>query len=226
MYKLKKVLWTLSNLNICKTIYLNFKLFPLHIAVKFPILAYNRLNISVVRGGVSLGDSVTCGMVRLGYPGLGIVDTKFQRTFFHVHGTLDVKGKTIIGAASHLEVAKGAMMTIGRNFRVTGKSTILCTKHISFGNDCLLSWDILMMDTDWHKIIRENTDIPINPPSAIRVGNHVWIGCRNTILKGVTISDDCVIAAGSMVTCDVDIPHAIYGGSPLRVLKGNVDWSN
>ena len=224
MNKLKKVLWHLRNMNVCKTIYLNFRLFPLHVAVKFPILAYNKLNIKIVRGGVLLGGSVTCGMIRLGYPGLGIVDTKYQRTFFYVQGTLEIKGKTIIGAASYLEVVKGARMTIGQNFSITGKSTIVCTKHISFGNDCLLSWDILMMDTDWHKITRENTDTPIKPPSAIRVGNHVWIGCRNTILKGATICDDCVIAAGSMVTRNVDIPHAIYGGSPLRVLKEKVDW--
>ena len=52
-------------------------------------------------------------------------------------------------------------------------------KSINFGDDNLLSWDILMMDTDFHKIISSDGE-ERNKPSAIDVGNHVWIGCRVT----------------------------------------------
>jgi hypothetical protein len=46
----------------------------------------------------------------------------------------------------------------------------------------LISWENLFMDTDAHKIIQNV--IIINGPEKIIVGNHAWIGCRCTILKG------------------------------------------
>ena len=57
----------------------------------------------------------------------------------------------------------------------------------------------------------------------IKIGNHVWIGQRATVLKGVTIGDGAVIAAGSIVTRDVP-PHSLVGGIPAKVLKENVEW--
>ena len=54
-------------------------------------------------------------------------------------------------------------------------------------------------------------------------GNHVWIGCRCLILKGVTIGDGAVIAAGSVVTNDV-APNTCMGGNCNRNLKDNIYW--
>ena len=50
------------------------------------------------------------------------------------------------------------------------------------------------------------------------IGNDVWIGLNTTILSGVTIGDGAIIAAGSIVTKDVD-PYAIVGGNPAKVIK-------
>ena len=52
----------------------------------------------------------------------------------------------------------------------------------------------------------------------IKVGNDVWIGCRATVLDGVTIGDGAIIAAGAVVTKDV-APYAIVGGVPARVIR-------
>ena len=82
-------------------------------------------------------------------------------------------------------------MILGRDFIVTGRSVILCTKRITFGDECLLSWDLLIMDTDWHSVISTADSRILNPSKPINVGNHVWIGCRSVILKGVSISDKC-----------------------------------
>lgn len=45
------------------------------------------------------------------------------------------------------------------------------------------------------------------------IGNDVWMGCGVTILKGVHISNHCVIAAGAVVTKDVEPEYSIWGGS-------------
>ncbi len=52
----------------------------------------------------------------------------------------------------------------------------------------------------------------------IRIGRNVWIGARATVLKGVTIGDSAIIAAGSVVTRDVE-PYAIVAGVPARFLR-------
>lgn len=50
------------------------------------------------------------------------------------------------------------------------------------------------------------------------IGNDVWIGLGAIILRGVTISDGAIVAAGSVVVKDVP-PYAIVGGVPARILK-------
>ena len=57
----------------------------------------------------------------------------------------------------------------------------------------------------------------------IHIGNHVWIGTRATILKGVDIGEGAIIAAGAVVTHDVP-PHSIVGGVPAKVIAENVKW--
>lgn len=61
--------------------------------------------------------------------------------------------------------------------------------------------------------MKEDTD-----DQDICIKNDVWIGCNAVILKGVTIGEGAVIAAGSIVSKDVP-PYAVVGGSPARVLK-------
>ncbi len=52
----------------------------------------------------------------------------------------------------------------------------------------------------------------------IIIGDYAWIGSRCTILKGVTIGRGAVVAAGSLVTKDVE-PFAIVGGHPAKFLR-------
>ena len=107
---------------------------------------------------------------------------------------------------------------------ITGRTSIICSKEISFGDSCLLSWDILIMDTDFHSIIDKGGKM-LNPNKSIIIGNNVWIGCRNTILKGVTIADNVVISAGSKITKNIDEPNVIVGGTDSqKILKRESLW--
>lgn len=55
-------------------------------------------------------------------------------------------------------------------------------------------------------------------PKRIEIGKNVWIGSNSTILSGVKIGDNAVIAAGAVVTKDVE-PNTIVGGVPARFIK-------
>lgn len=52
----------------------------------------------------------------------------------------------------------------------------------------------------------------------ITIGNNVWLGANVSVLPGVTIGEDCVIGAGSVVTKNIE-PHSIACGNPCRVIR-------
>lgn len=120
---------------------------------------------------------------------------------------------------------KKGCLVIGPNFCITGGSEIICQNKISFGEGCLISWDVLLMDTDHHHIL-DNKGNTLNEDKAINIGNHVWIGCRNTILKGISIADNIIIAACSVITHDLNLPNCIVGvhGENTRIIKEGVNW--
>ena len=55
-------------------------------------------------------------------------------------------------------------------------------------------------------------------PAPIVLGRNVWVGSNSTILAGVTIGDNAVVAAGAVVTKDVP-DNVIVGGVPAKVIR-------
>lgn len=55
-----------------------------------------------------------------------------------------------------------------------------------------------------------------------RIGSNCFIGGRSLILPGITIGDDCVIGAGSVVTKDVP-PRSVVAGNPAKILRSDVE---
>ena len=87
----------------------------------------------------------------------------------------------------------------------------------------MLSADILIMNSDCHCISCGDEEC-VNLSSGIVIGNHVWIGMRAIILKGVTIGDGAVIAAGAVVTHDVPA-NTMVGGVPAKIIRENIKWT-
>jgi serine acetyltransferase len=113
----------------------------------------------------------------------------------------------------------GATVEIGANTYLNERCQISVFDRVSIGENCAIAWDVHLTDSDQH-ILDGKPHI-----SAITIGNRVWIGARATILKGVTIGDGAVIAAGSLVTTDVPA-GALAAGSPARVVRTEVTWSH
>lgn len=109
-------------------------------------------------------------------------------------------------------------LIIGDNTFIGDRTEIHCGKEIIIGNDCDISWDVVIMDRDYHKL---NSQECVYKP--VHIGNKVWIGCRSTILKGVKIGDGAVVAAGSVVTRDVPA-NTVVAGNPARVVKEDIYW--
>lgn len=95
---------------------------------------------------------------------------------------------------------------------------------IEIGKDCMFSANIVIMNTDVHKIYDIDTGLKINEGKEISIGDHVWLGIRTIILKGVSIGDNAIVAAGSIVTKDVKA-NSIVSGNPAKQIKKNKNWS-
>ena len=91
------------------------------------------------------------------------------------------------------------------------------------GNDCLFSTEIVIRTSDSHTILNE-TGERINHAKDVIIGNHVWVGYRVLITKGVTLPQNCVVGTGSVVTKSIDKSGTVIGGVPAKIVKENINW--
>ena len=209
--------------SIPKTLCFNLHYFPLKTALKLPVVVSHRTYLRELHGKVELPEKVERAMIKIGFGDVGHYDRKRSRTIWQVSGTVSFGGKASIGHGSKLSVRGD--LKLGPDFNMTAESTIVCAKEIRFGCDCLLSWDILVMDTDEHPLYNKENE-RINPDKAILVGNHVWIGCKCVLLKGAEVPDNTVVAAGTLLKSAFAGDNQVISGNPPSIMKREVRWEH
>lgn len=123
-----------------------------------------------------------------------------------------------VGSGTDIRVFNNAKLTLGSGY-INGFSQIVCAKNIEIGNDVAIAREVVIRDTDAHDIL-DGKHQKVKP---VKIGNHVWIGAKAMIMKGVTIGDGAIIAAGAIVTKDVP-EKCIVAGIPAKIIKENVTW--
>lgn len=132
-------------------------------------------------------------------------------------GELNVNGHFSIFTGSYITINKNATLELGSGY-INTFSKIDVWEQISIGESVAIADYVIIKDSDNHHI----GSGPMTQP--IQIGNHVWIGLRATILKGVTIGDGAVIAAGAVVNKDVP-PNCLAAGVPAKIIKTGIRWS-
>jgi len=112
-----------------------------------------------------------------------------------------------------LEIGLHGRLHIGSGTYLNRNTLVVCEESVTIGKNCKIAWDVIIMDSDLHPV---NGAPMVNKP--VHIEDNVWIGCRCIILKGVTIGEGAVIAAGSVVTKDVP-PHTIWGNTPAKCIR-------
>lgn len=128
-----------------------------------------------------------------------------------------VTGRVNIATGHFITVNENAHLEIG-SFGMNYRATIECFHSIKIGNNVAFGPDVVLRDSDNHSVKGAG---PSSAP--IVIGDGAWIGQRAMILKGVTIGEGAVVAAGAVVTRDVP-PRCIVGGVPAKIIRENVDW--
>lgn len=206
-----------------KTVYFNLRYLPLKTALKLPIIVSKRVILSKTKGHIEIKSPIETGMIRIGFGDIGIFDKKRSRSIWQVEGRVTFKGRVNICHGCKISVNKDAQVEFGNNFTVTAETEIVSQKRIVFGDNVLVSWDCLIMDTDFHRIY-DSAGIISNSPRSIIIGDNVWIGCRSVILKGSRISSGSVVGANSFLCTDISGESGIFVGNPARLVKKNICW--
>ena len=122
---------------------------------------------------------------------------------------------------ARIEVRSGANLLIGDSVGISGV-TIFCSDSITIGDNTKIGFGSHVYDTDFHSLdpqIRNSSkDLICAKKSPVHIGKNVFIGTQTIVLKGVTIGDNSIIAAGSVVTKSVP-NNEIWGGNPAKFLR-------
>lgn len=220
----KQISAWLSSIPSAKTVYFNFRYFPFDLARKLPVEVSNKVSLVRTEGSITINGPVHRGMISIGYGHVPIFDKATSRSVWNVMGSIVFNGPAQIGHGSKISVDPAGTLTIGRNLIITAETTIVCARAITLGDGVLMSWNIQIMDTDYHKILKDGERINADAP--ITIGNHVWINSRATILKGTVIPDGCVVAASALLATAYTEPECVIGGVPARVLTSGITWSH
>lgn len=141
-----------------------------------------------------------------------------------IKGKLRLKGSGVhaFGPGLTLGIGKEGILTIGDNFTASVRNRISCSNSITIGDDNMWSFDNVIMDSDTHQICDEQEKV-VNYNKPIVFGNHVWLGCRNIVMKGAAIPDGCMVASGSKITSVYTEPNSIIT-SNKKIIKSNIHW--
>ncbi|WP_183561351.1 acyltransferase [Mucilaginibacter sp. SP1R1] len=217
-----KALKFLKRINL-KSIIFNFRYFPFKTAIKFPVLISNNVFLYKTKGRVIINGPIKTALVQIGYGAIGIADFKRSRAVWEVYGDVVFNGRAFIMHGCKINVAQSAQLIFGDDFNMSTECQLVAAKKIEIGNHSGISWESLVMDTDFHHIADANGEV-FNHPKEVIIGDNVWVGCKCTILKGAVIPSGSIVAANSMVTKKLTGENSIFGGNPMRVLKTDIKW--
>lgn len=121
---------------------------------------------------------------------------------------------TNIGVWGH--DAESGSVTIGNSVLLAPGVRISACDSITIGDSCLIANGVYITDSDWHGLY-DRVERP-GEKTPVSIGRNVWLGDHSTVLKGVTIGENSVVAAQAVVTKDVPA-NSVVAGNPAKVVK-------
>lgn len=135
-----------------------------------------------------------------------------------------IQRHSILGCWTHYQRQTfSPTITIGNHCNIGEYCHITAIRRIVIGDGLLTGRFVLISDNSHGGLSREETVIPpasrqLVSKGEVVIGHHVWIGDKATILAGVHIGDNAIVAANSVVTKDVPA-NSMVAGSPAKIIK-------
>jgi len=137
-----------------------------------------------------------------------------------------------IYAGCSIPLGVNATCTVG-DFTLLNGALLMAEEHIEIGSHCLISWNVAIADCDFHPLDAAQRRLDAmalapfyegRPPrpklktAPVIIGDNVWIGMNAVLLKGVTVGENAIIAAGAVVSRDVPA-NVVVAGNPAVIVK-------
>ena len=145
---------------------------------------------------------------------------------------LEVYGKDIhLGDNVHMQTSSGNVsrlctwpdgqggngrIDIGSHTLLTPGLQIVSAAHVEIGDNVMIASRVYITDADWHGIY-DRLQSP-GPTAPVKLADNVWLGEGVKVCKGVTIGENSVIGAGSVVTRDIPA-NVVAAGNPAQPVK-------
>lgn len=135
----------------------------------------------------------------------------------------EILNQLVSGYGPYVFIESGFQCVYGKNIHFEGMAilnyncTILDSATVTIGDRTLIGPGCHLICTN-HALDPDERLKGVFHNKPITLGRRVWLGANVTVLPGVTIGDDSVIGAGSVVTKDIP-PHVIAVGNPCKVLR-------
>lgn len=217
-------------LSLPKIILVNFKAFPVPIAIKFPILiSYDVKVVGLNKGSIIIDKAINSFMIKFGFQDgtLGVPSNRGSGyLILGKEGKILFKGKAQLAKGVSLRVDSG-YVEFGNNFTCNKDCFIACNKKIVFGENVTVGWHTNIRDMDGHNVyIGEKKDENIqNHEKEIIIGDNVWIAAHVDILKGSKIPKGCIVGYRSCVFKEFTEEKCIIAGYPSKIVKRDVLWT-
>lgn len=127
-------------------------------------------------------------------------------------GTMRLNGSCNFFNGVKINIFPQGKFSIGDGSYIAFNSHLFIEESIEIGANCAISWNVEMIDTDFHRVQSSDTGVG---RSGIVIGDSVWIGTGAKILKGVEIGDNVIVGAYSVVTKSFP-GNVIIAGNPAR----------
>lgn len=120
------------------------------------------------------------------------------------------------------KVSEGAELIIGNRVSLNYQNMISVARSVRIGDDTMVAGNVQIYDNISHPLSParrlRHEPFTLEESAPVVIGSNVWIGTGSLIMRGVTIGDHSVVAAGSIVTRNVP-SYTLVGGNPAAVIK-------
>lgn len=224
MFNLKKKISTLISLP--KTIYFNYRILPIKKAFKLPFFVHYKMQLGELhKNNIIIEAPLKKFMIKIGTKSNDGIP-EISRGFISVskNGKIIFKDNIEISCGSSIRAIGYGKINFGNNFYCNKNCAFESRKAINMGNDVLIGWNVNIRDSDGetHYIIKDN--LKKENKKEIKIGNHTWICANVSILKGVYIPDNCVVAYNSCVVKSVENTNVLIAGYPAKVVAEDIEW--
>lgn len=134
----------------------------------------------------------------------------------------------VLGRYSMIKAHLGGTVELGSCVAIGGRGCISAAHSgscVALGDDCILSYDVSIWGDHGHALIdlKTHENKTVTSANSVKLGPHVWLGNKVTVLPGSMIGANCIIGANSLVKGCFG-RNKVLAGNPASVIHDNYTW--